>query len=83
MEKIKATLAKLENELLKMLHEKCESMSDIQYQEEKLNRINDAINQCSVELQQRRKEMGKRSKEIQQRRYVQKLVRCFPNKLPN
>ena len=68
MDKIESTFAKLGDELIEMLHHKCESMSDIQCQEEKLDRINDAINQCSVELQQRRKEIEKRKKEIQQRR---------------
>lgn len=83
MDKIEITFREVWKELLEMFHDKCESMSDIQCQEEKLDRINDTIKQLEVELQQRRKEMETRSKEIQQRIYVQKIVRCFPNKLPN
>lgn len=83
MKKLESTLANLEEELLGTLHDKCESLSDIQYQEEKLDRINDAINLCSAELQQRRNEIEERKQEIQGQRNMLKIVRCFPNRLSN
>ena len=74
-------LLKLEAELLELINEKCESREDIRRQEQKLNKINGAINQYAKELSMQRKEIERRKKDLQQRRHMLEAVRCFPNKL--
>ena len=50
MKVIESTLNSLERELLGMMHEKCESESDIRHQEQRLKQINAITKRIGGEL---------------------------------
>lgn len=63
-----ARFEKLEQELVQLCSEKCETESDILRQEARLDEINAEINQIGDELRQERKKLDEKKLALQERR---------------